>query len=140
MIPTCPECNSYQVCYGAEDQMACGSCGWVDPSDAFKVDPLQVAKSCKDCGTVFVDPFHEYCSDCIDNEPPKTANDLQHGGDHYKSNAIQPWDYIIANGMGFLEGSAIKYLSRFREKNGVEDLRKAIHFIEKLIEVEESKK
>lgn len=67
---------------------------------------------------------------------PKTANDIQHGGTHYKGKAIQPWDYIIANNMGFLDGTAIKYITRYKEKNGVEDLRKAIHFIEKLIEVE----
>lgn len=50
--------------------------------------------------------------------------------------AIQPWDYITSNNLGYLEGTAIKYLSRWRSKNGIEDLRKAIHFIEKLIEVE----
>ena len=42
----------------------------------------------------------------------------------------------MANNLGYLEGTAIKYLTRFRKKNGVEDLKKAIHFIEKLIEIE----
>lgn len=68
--------------------------------------------------------------------PPLSANSIQHGGDHYKSMDIQPWDYIVANKLGYLEGSAIKYLTRFRQKNGIEDLKKAIHFIEKLIETE----
>lgn len=58
---------------------------------------------------------------------------------HYSRHAIEPWDYVAANGLGYFEGSAIKYLSRWRDKNGIEDLRKAIAFIEKLIAVEEAK-
>lgn len=68
-----------------------------------------------------------------------SANDKQVDGDHYRTKAIQPWDYIEANGIPFLEGSAIKYLTRWRDKGGVADLRKAIHFIEKRIELEEAK-
>jgi hypothetical protein len=64
------------------------------------------------------------------------ANDIQHGGDHYKGKKIEPWDYIIANGLGFLEGTAIKYITRWRDKGGLVDLMKARHYIEKLIEVE----
>jgi UDP-3-O-acyl-N-acetylglucosamine deacetylase len=67
-----------------------------------------------------------------------SANETQHGGTHYKALRIQPWDYIDANDIPFLEGSAIKYLTRWRDKGGVEDLRKAIHFIQKRIEIEES--
>ena len=70
---------------------------------------------------------------------PISANAIQHGGSHYKKMAIEPWDYISSNGIGYLDGSAIKYLSRWKEKNGIEDLKKAIHFIEKLIEVESQK-
>ena len=67
------------------------------------------------------------------------ANAIQHGGDHYKSNAIQPWDYIVANDIPFLEGNAIKYLTRWRDKGGIEDIRKAQHYIEKLLEIETAK-
>ena len=67
------------------------------------------------------------------------ANDKQIAGTHYKALAIQPWDYIAGNGIGYLEGCAIKYLSRWRDKGGVDDLRKAQHYIEKLIELEVSK-
>ena len=63
------------------------------------------------------------------------ANEVQIGGTHYKSKAIQPWDYIIANNMGYLEGNIIKYVSRYKEKGGVEDLIKAAHYLDKLIEV-----
>ncbi len=65
-----------------------------------------------------------------------SANDIQHGGDHYKRLPIQPWDYIDANDIPYLEGCAIKYITRWRSKGGVDDLRKAIHFIEKRIELE----
>ena len=67
------------------------------------------------------------------------ANDVQHGGDHYKTKAIQPWDFIVSNNIGFLEGNAIKYLCRWRDKGGIQDLEKARHYIDKLIEVEKAR-
>lgn len=67
------------------------------------------------------------------------ASERQVGGNHYKSKAIQPWDVIESNVMGFWDGNALKYLMRYRDKGGVEDLRKAIHYIEKLIELESNK-
>lgn len=67
-----------------------------------------------------------------------TANTRQVGGDHYKKQGIQHWDYIIANRIPYMEAQVIKYLSRWRDKNGLEDLRKAQHYLEKLIESEES--
>jgi hypothetical protein len=62
--------------------------------------------------------------------------DTQEGGSHYKSMAIQPVEYIHANGIGYFEGCVIKYVSRWKNKNGMEDLRKAKHFIELLIDLE----
>lgn len=64
-----------------------------------------------------------------------TANDIQVAGTHYKSKAIQPWDYIISNELGYLEGNVVKYVSRWKDKGGVDDLRKAQHYLAKLIEV-----
>lgn len=64
------------------------------------------------------------------------ANDMQCGGTHYTNKPIQPWDYITANNIGYLEGNVIKYVSRWREKGGVEDLRKAQHYLAKLIELQ----
>ena len=64
-----------------------------------------------------------------------TANEEQHGGRHYITKPIQPWDYIIANQMGYLEGNIIKYISRYKDKGGIDDLIKASHYLEKLIEV-----
>lgn len=57
----------------------------------------------------------------------------QEGGEHYRKLKIQPIEYIQANDLGFEEGSVVKYITRHKDKNGVQDLRKAIHFIELLI-------
>ena len=67
------------------------------------------------------------------------ANDHQVGGSHYKDRAIQPWDYIIANDLGFLEANVVKYVTRYKVKNGIKDLEKARHYLDKLIEVETAK-
>jgi len=64
------------------------------------------------------------------------ANTVQVGGDHYKSKAIQPWDYIAANKLGYFEGNVVKYVTRYKEKGGVADLEKAAHYLQKLIEQE----
>jgi len=67
---------------------------------------------------------------------PGTALEKQEGGNHYKDYSIQPIEYIHANNIPFAEGSVIKYVTRWRDKNGVADLKKAIHFLELLIELE----
>jgi hypothetical protein len=63
----------------------------------------------------------------------------QIGGDHYRKMAIQPVEYILANGLGFVEGAVVKYVSRWKEKGGVEDLEKARHLLSLLIESERAK-
>lgn len=68
-----------------------------------------------------------------------SANDTQVGGTHYKSKAIQPWDFIAINGIPYLEGCAIKYLCRWRDKGGIADLEKAKHYIDKVIELQAEK-
>lgn len=64
----------------------------------------------------------------------------QVGGGHYKDMKIQPVEFIHANGIPYIEGGVIKYVSRWRKKNGIEDLKKARHFIDLLIQLEEAKK
>jgi hypothetical protein len=60
----------------------------------------------------------------------------QHGGTHYKSCAIQPIEYIFANNLGYCEGNVVKYVSRHKLKGGSEDIKKAIHYLELLLEQE----
>ena len=63
----------------------------------------------------------------------------QVGGDHYSKLAIQPVTYINANGLSYLQGNVIKYVTRYKDKNGLQDLEKAKHYIDLLIELEDKK-
>jgi hypothetical protein len=63
------------------------------------------------------------------------ANSRQLGGTHYMDRAMQPWDYIAANNLGFFEGNVVKYVTRWKDKGGVADLEKARHYLDKLIEI-----
>ena len=65
-----------------------------------------------------------------------TTLDHQVAGDHYKKMKIQPIEYILGNCLGYCEANIVKYISRWRQKNGIEDLRKARHYIDILIEQE----
>lgn len=64
-------------------------------------------------------------------------DNLQVGGDHYKDNKIQVWDAIHDWGLGYFSGNVIKYVARHQKKNGVEDLKKARHYLDKLISMSE---
>ena len=68
-----------------------------------------------------------------------SALDRQVQGGHYKDMAVQPVEFIHANGIGYFEGNVIKYVTRWRKKNGIADLEKAKHYIELLIELEARK-
>ena len=76
--------------------------------------------------------------------PALPASARQEGGDHYRRLAVQPWDAMQAwmpqkAFEGYLRGCALKYLARCDAKGGLQDVRKARHYLEKLIEVMESK-
>ena len=62
------------------------------------------------------------------------ALDTQVGGNHYKDMAIQPLEYIMANNMSYCEANVVKYISRWKSKGGVEDLRKVKHYVDLLID------
>lgn len=66
-----------------------------------------------------------------------SPQDIQVGGDHYSRYPLQPIVYITKNNLGFCEGNVVKYITRWREKGGVEDLHKAKHYIDLLIESEQ---
>lgn len=66
------------------------------------------------------------------------ANATQVGGGHYQKQKIQHWDYVAANGLDYFQGQVTKYVSRWKDKNGLEDLRKAEHFLKKYIELVEA--
>lgn len=67
-----------------------------------------------------------------------SANERQVDGQHYKS-SLQHWDYVVANELDYFQAQITKYITRWKKKNGLKDLLKAQHFLEKYIEIEKSK-
>ena len=65
------------------------------------------------------------------------ASKIQIGGNHYSNMTIQPTELIHKNGLSFIQGNVIKYVCRYKSKGGIEDLQKAKHYIDLLIEFEE---
>jgi len=64
-----------------------------------------------------------------------SANDRQVGGNHYKGK-IQHWDIVAQHDLDYFQAQIVKYVMRWKKKNGMQDLRKAAHFLEKYIELE----
>ena len=86
------------------------------------------------------DAWEKYIREEYGAEEKKGANDKQIGGSHYKDRTLQPWDVIDtfdhAQAIGFYKGNAIKYIMRAGSKGPArEDYEKAIHYLEKLLEV-----
>ena len=100
-------------------------------------------KTCKhwnegqgDLTCIGCDGNHYYAAVGKPDPSIKTSLNKQEGGQHYKDKAIQPIVYIHANKLGFCEGNVVKYITRHKEKNGAEDIRKVIHYCELLLELE----
>ena len=66
--------------------------------------------------------------------------ETQIAGQHYKNQNIQPIEYILENELPFIEGNIVKYITRWREKGGIEDLKKVKHYVEILMEHEDAKR
>lgn len=91
---------------------------------------------CERCGF-----YHFTGKECdnkieIKNFEPESQLDVQVDGDHYKKLKIQPAVYSHANELSWHQGEIIKYITRYKDKNGRKDLEKAAHLIEMLIELE----
>ncbi|MGJ8619591.1 MAG: DUF3310 domain-containing protein [Methylophilaceae bacterium] len=84
----------------------------------------------------------KFCPELLKQKQP---DEYQVGGSHYQSKDIQPWDAMKSwltphQFFGFLSGNVIKYMARWQDKAGIEDLKKARHYLDKLIsEVENDK-
>ncbi len=104
--------------------------GYVKDDHMLRIARYRVVSEAKDCDGA------QHAKVVSDGSTAR-ALDTQEGGSHYKSMAIQPVEYIYKNGIGYFEGCVIKYVSRWKNKNGVEDLKKARHFLDLLIEFEE---
>ena len=66
-------------------------------------------------------------NEALESKPYNPLN-AQEGGGHYKNRGIQPLEYTMQNNLSFCEGNVVKYISRYKSKNGVEDLAKVIHY------------
>jgi hypothetical protein len=76
----------------------------------------------------------------INKTAEEKASETQIGGSHYSNMAIQPIEFIHKNKLSFIQGNIVKYVCRYKSKGGIEDLDKAKHYIDLLIELEELKK
>lgn len=101
---------------------------------------LERGSSCKHCVAAFDEELCEELArrDCVGGYFQKEENIMQVGGTHYKDLPIQPFDIMKANFKkeeyeGYLRGNVLKYLLRYQTKNGVEDLKKASHYLDELI-------
>lgn len=65
-----------------------------------------------------------------------SVTDSMVGGNHYREGGIQPIQYIHANNLNFFEGNVVKYTTRHRNKNGIQDLKKAVHYLQMILEFE----
>ena len=82
-----------------------------------------------------INSMADCCGEAVEEHSGSALNS-QIGGDHYKNLKIQPVQYIYANNIPFVEGCIIKYATRWKNKGGIKDLEKIIHFTKLLIEME----
>ena len=101
----------------------CGNCKWLQSKDP----------RCNTCVGLDQKPNWEMFV-------PSSALDKQVSGSHYKDQGIQPIIYIHANKLGFCAGNVVKYITRYKSKGGAEDIRKAIHYCQLLLELEYGEK
>jgi hypothetical protein len=108
---------------------------WVDSDKTLPIEYKVPADDCWYLATNY--PWSQNCEyrEAVEKHE-SSALQTQVGGSHYKDMKIQPAEYTHANGIGHLAGDAIAYISRYKSKNGRQDLEKAIHSIQLLIQLE----
>lgn len=97
----------------------------------YNADEFEVVGDIRSWDRLYFDPYPSAAS------TPQTALSLQIGGDHYKSLAIQPIEYITKNNLGWCEGNIVKYITRWKQKGGSADIDKVIHYAQLLKELNE---
>ncbi len=107
-----------------------------EKDDCYKVKCIKGNKHWAENETEYWDLPDDILVEIIETDMTQIETDNQIGGKHYTELAIQPDEYAHKNGLSFMQGNAIKYITRYKFKNGKEDLLKAISVIQKLIEFE----
>ncbi len=87
-------------------------------------------------GKILINPEYQAVIPNLRIEMIDKRSNGQVGGNHYQGLKIQPVEYIHANGLPFIEGNVVKYITRHRNKNKAEDVKKAIHFCIMLLKLE----
>jgi hypothetical protein len=120
------KCTIKGGCTSALNPVECEGCMWY-----------------KDVKNITEDQFKEYCFNVFGDAVKQDLHDIKNapldnqvGGSHYKDMKIQPIEFIMANDLNFCQGNIIKYICRYKEKNGLEDLNKVIHYVELLKDIE----
>ena len=116
----------------------------INPAAKLSEEDKQGAKDWESAQQLCGCKIYEECSICKPKRKTLPVNlnsavsplSNQVGGGHYKDMPIQPVEFCQKNRIPFCEASAIKYICRHKKKNGVEDVRKAIHFLKMLLELE----
>jgi hypothetical protein len=113
----CPKCNDDTLFDLATGELRCTCCAWTSKTLVSRANmPTVIGKQV---------PKHK--------APKLSGNENNDSIKRYSGYSTQPIEYIMANGLGFAEGNVIKYITRWRDKNGIEDLKKAKQYVEFLI-------
>jgi len=118
------ECSS---CWEKGFGLSVGDVVQIESIDAYSQTAVVISRTgeCVWCNT------NQLSSDIAESfKETQTYNPLiaQEGGGHYKDRGIQPLEYTMKNNLSFCEGNVVKYISRYKSKNGIEDLAKVIHY------------
>lgn len=115
---------------------------------------MSEAQSCDTCVRHEQGVFNSVCTECtvtptgdlsnweeitMTSNPVEAALDTQVGGGHYKDMKIQPVVFIVENNIQYREANVIKYICRHAKKNGIEDVKKAMHYCQMIIDEYESR-
>ena len=119
--------KEYELAKSPYSEEPCNVC-------AFKNDDLLCDEAGNHCVNI-TDGYFFLHDKTKESKGDMSALNKQEGGDHYKNLKIQPVEYITANNMSFLEGNVIKYISRHSMKNGIEDIKKVIHYCELILQL-----
>jgi len=112
----------------------CGSKSWRNTDH--HMDRFATQRVCDDCGRAYrTDKMYDPPSD-PHRPKPASALDTQVGGDWYKTLVIQPVEYCQKNELNMIEAGVVKYVTRHKARNGRQDIEKAIHLLQMLLEME----
>lgn len=144
MFSHCLECGA-AVNFGEAQCLPCMRRG-MDKSRLTISERITTSPVCEECGAMEGQRHKMSCTQPYTDKETggstwkptdaKTPLDEQAGGDHYKKLVIQPIEYTTVNNLSYSQGNIIKYATRYKDKNGVEDLMKIKHYVDLILQLE----